>query len=66
MPLLVIHGAKDRTVPTRYGRQLFEAAPEPKEFLLLDRAAHNDLYEFPEVASGVIEFLSRHAQPTGG
>lgn len=66
MPLLVIHGAKDRTVPTRYGRRLFEAAPEPKEFLLLDRAAHNDLYEYPQVAERVIEFLAKHVEPIGG
>ncbi len=56
-PLLVLHGARDKTVPTRYGRRLFAAAPEPKELLILDRAAHNDLYDHPQVAERVIAFL---------
>ncbi len=63
-PLLVIHGARDKTVPTRYGRRLFAAAPEPKELLILEGAAHNDLYEYPQVAERVIAFLRRHA-PAG-
>jgi pimeloyl-ACP methyl ester carboxylesterase len=60
-PLLVVHGARDRTVPTRYGRRLFAAAPEPKELFILESAAHNDLYEDPRVAARVIAFLRRHA-----
>ena len=63
-PLLVIHGARDRTVPTRYGRRLFEAAPEPKELLILEGAAHNDLYEHRQVAERVIAFLRRQAPAT--
>jgi len=64
-PLLVIHGARDRTVPTRFGRRLFEAAPDPKEMLVLDRANHNDLYDFPQVSERIIDFLQRHV-PGGG
>ena len=43
-PLLAIHGDRDRTVPLSLGRALFEAAPEPKEWLLVPGAAHNDVY----------------------
>ena len=60
-PLLVLHGARDKTVPTRYGRRLFEAAPEPKDLFILDGGAHNDLYDHPQVAERVIAFLRRHA-----
>ena len=63
-PLLVIHGARDRTVPLRYGRRLFEAAPDPKEMLVLDGADHNDLYDFPQVSERIIDFLQRHV-PAG-
>jgi fermentation-respiration switch protein FrsA (DUF1100 family) len=42
-PLLAIHGDKDRTVPLRLGRALFEAAGEPKDWLLVPGAAHNDV-----------------------
>ncbi len=36
-------------------------APEPKELLILDGGAHNDLYDHPQVAERVIAFLRRHA-----
>ena len=42
-PLLAIHGDRDRTVPPSLGRALFEAAPEPKEWLPVPGAAHNDV-----------------------
>jgi len=61
-PLLVLHGARDKTVPTRYGRRLFAAAPEPKELLIVEGAAHNDLYDHPQVVERVIAFL-RGQQP---
>ncbi|MFQ5773062.1 MAG: alpha/beta hydrolase [Kiloniellaceae bacterium] len=63
-PLLVLHGARDRTVPLRYGRRLFEAAPEPKEFMVLEQGAHADLFDFPQVPSRVIDFVRRHV-PNG-
>ena len=44
MPKLFIHGTRDKTVPFSMGRQLFEAAPEPKEFFAVDRGGHSDLY----------------------
>lgn len=43
-PLLAIHGDRDRTVPLSLGRALFEAAPEPKEWLPVPGAAHNDVF----------------------
>lgn len=42
-PLLAIHGDRDRTVPLSLGRALFDAAPEPKEWLPVPGAAHNDV-----------------------
>ncbi len=63
-PLLVVHGARDRTVPTRYGRRLFAAAPEPKELFILEGGTHNDLYDHPQVAERVIAFLRRHVPVT--
>ena len=42
-PLLSIHGDRDRTVPLSLGRALFEAAPQPKEWLPVPGAAHNDV-----------------------
>jgi len=45
-PLLVIHGDRDRTVPERLGRRLYDAALAPKQAIWLKGAGHVDLYEF--------------------
>jgi len=44
VPLLVVHGAQDEVVPPAQGLAVFEAAREPKEFLLVEGAGHNDVY----------------------
>lgn len=56
-PKLFIHGERDRTVPIRFGKALFEAAGEPKSFVSIDSAAHNDLYDHG-AALHVLQFLS--------
>ncbi len=45
VPILVIHGDQDETVPISQGRKLYEAANQPKRFQTLEGAAHNDTYE---------------------
>ena len=57
-PLLVIHGERDNTVPQRFGRRLYEAAPEPKEALFPAGANHNDLWDHPEVPARVAAFIA--------
>ena len=42
-PLLVLHGDRDRLVPTMHGDELFAAAPGPKRIESFAGAAHNDL-----------------------
>ena len=44
VPILFFHGDKDRIVPIKLGRELFEAAPNPKEFVIINGAGHNDTY----------------------
>jgi fermentation-respiration switch protein FrsA (DUF1100 family) len=43
-PVLMLHGDRDRTVPYRLGQKLFEALPQPKRFITLPGAGHNDTY----------------------
>jgi uncharacterized protein len=45
-PILVLHGGRDGVVPVRFGRALFDAAPEPKEFWFAPEAGHEDLVWF--------------------
>ncbi len=43
-PLLFIHGRSDKTVPFEFGRRLYAAAREPKQFYEIAAADHNDTY----------------------
>ena len=42
--LLVLHGDADQTVPIELGRELFDAANQPKRFHVIEGADHNDTY----------------------
>ena len=44
-PLLFFHGDRDEIIPLKLGRSLFEVAPEPKYFIEISGAGHNDLVE---------------------
>lgn len=44
-PLLVIHGDRDGVVPLGFGREVFESAAEPKQFVELPGAGHNDILQ---------------------
>lgn len=44
-PLLLLHGERDRIVPARLGRRLFEAAPMPKMAHYFAEGTHYNLYE---------------------
>jgi alpha-beta hydrolase superfamily lysophospholipase len=41
-PLLVVHGSADPLIPAALGRQLFEAASEPKRFVLIEGGNHHN------------------------
>lgn len=57
MPKIFIHGKKDFVIPIRYGRELFDAAPEPKEWIQMDNSGHNDLYDHGAQLH-ILKFLS--------
>jgi hypothetical protein len=40
-PVLVVHGSEDRLVPPEIGRALYEQAPEPKRFVLVQGGSHH-------------------------
>jgi hypothetical protein len=44
VPVLFFHGDNDKIVPIRLGRALYEAAPSPKEFVVIPGAGHNDTF----------------------
>ncbi len=44
IPKLLVHGERDEKVPPEIGEELFAAAAEPKERLLVPEAGHSDLF----------------------
>lgn len=58
-PVLVFHGGRDRVIPERYGRGLYDVAAQPKEFQFFENGAHNDLYDHG-AAKAVLAFLERN------
>jgi pimeloyl-ACP methyl ester carboxylesterase len=64
-PVLVIHGRDDELVPIAHGRALFEAAPQPKAFLLLEGGGHNDAFmvDRARYRAGIGAFLDRVQRP---
>lgn len=58
-PLLIIHGERDITIPIALGRALFDRAREPKTFVSLADAGHNDLRRVASERywSSVVTFL---------
>lgn len=44
MPKLFVHGGRDETIPFAHGEALYAAAAEPKHFVPIARAQHNDVH----------------------
>ena len=44
VPLLILHGTRDRIVPFVQSERLYEAAPHPKRFFAIPGADHNDTF----------------------
>ncbi len=44
MPLFVVQGTRDEVIPVAQGKMVFAAAPEPKQYLAIEGAHHNDVY----------------------
>lgn len=55
-PILIIHGEGDATIPIRFGRKLYEAAADPRQFIAIEKAGHNDLYDHG-ASQHVLDFL---------
>lgn len=63
VPILIIHGSEDETVPVHQSEKLANAAPDADlHRMVLDGASHGwDLFE-PRGNAAILEFLRKHAQ----
>ena len=62
-PLLSIHGTDDSIIPFSHGKRLFDLAKEPKQFVPVEGAGHNDFVDvmgLDDYHSTVTGFLDRH------
>jgi fermentation-respiration switch protein FrsA (DUF1100 family) len=57
-PLFIFHGAHDTLIPLALGRELFEAAREPKTWLTVEGVGHNDV-QTPEAERAMLDFLAQ-------
>lgn len=67
-PLLVIAGSADRTVPVDQSVQVYEAASEAKELVIIEGADHNDqeLSAGVELVDEIVEFVDKVLLPGSG
>jgi uncharacterized protein len=59
-PILVMQGDHDEVIPAASGRELFAAAPQPKEIWVAPNGGHNDLASFGALAVATT-FMRRYA-----
>lgn len=60
-PILWMHGDADQVIPIRFGRKLYDAAPEPKTAVTVPGAGHNGLYRRDLVERVVGPFIAQAA-----
>ena len=57
IPLLILHGDQDRTVPMRHGKILYDAAREPKQLWIVPGAGHIQTTGVPAVRDRLVAWL---------
>lgn len=64
-PLLIMHGARDTTVPIEHARRLFEKASQPKTLVEIPGVGHNDMFVVAEerYIRSLSEFLGKLSEP---
>jgi fermentation-respiration switch protein FrsA (DUF1100 family) len=52
-PLLIMHGARDPTIPITFGERLFALAHQPKQFVRFAAGGHNDLDNYGAIETAL-------------
>ena len=63
-PVLIVHGTADTLIPLSESEKLFEAAIEPKSFVQMKNAGHNDIFRNhkDEYLEALKAFFSKYLQ----
>jgi fermentation-respiration switch protein FrsA (DUF1100 family) len=59
-PVFIAHGDADEIIPFVLGKRLYEAANQPKQFVAMPGATHNQALA-EEVFTAMKSFLAEHA-----
>jgi hypothetical protein len=63
-PVLVVHGEEDGISPVAFGRTVFATAPDPKAFVAVPGAGHNDMLSVhPDVLAALSRIVAGGARP---
>jgi alpha-beta hydrolase superfamily lysophospholipase len=67
IPLLILHGMADTTIPPSYSEQIYAAANPPKELWLVPGARHDNMWEEggEEYRRRIVVFFERHLAHQG-
>ena len=57
VPVYILHGTQDKIVPYNSGRKLANATPNLAEFITIEGANHNNIFEYPSYQKAVSEIL---------
>jgi fermentation-respiration switch protein FrsA (DUF1100 family) len=57
IPVVVIHGTADRTVPLAHGEALYRKAKEPKAFWIVQGRGHGESFQEEDVRKQLLRFL---------
>ncbi|MDT0539660.1 alpha/beta hydrolase [Croceitalea sp. P059] len=57
-PVYIFHGTEDGVVPFNSGKNLYQSANDPKEFIAIEGGGHNDLVDYSEYQEAIDYILS--------
>jgi len=66
IPLLILHGDQDRTVPVEHGKRLYDAAREPKQIWIVPGAGHIQTMGDPAQRDRLVAWLKEVLAATPG
>jgi hypothetical protein len=66
IPLLIIHGDKDKVVPLAHGQALFAAAKQPKEMWVVPEGGHIEALKHEKYRKMLLEYLDRILSENSG
>jgi uncharacterized protein len=65
IPVLIIHGTRDKIVPVEHARRLYEAAKAPKQLWLLPNGQHIQSMNHPDIRQRLVDYLQNITTKTG-